>query len=539
VQSSGSGVTLGLRANWRQFALLVLINAFVGGMVGLERTVMPLIGSEEFRIASTTLVVSFIVSFGVIKAFANLISGHLADVWGRNRVLVLGWLFGVPVPFMIIWAPSWGWIIAANALLGINQGLAWSMTVIMKVDLVGPASRGLAVGLNEFAGYLAVGITAFLTGYLAAQYGLRPVPIYLGVAIAIVGTLLSIALVRDTRGHVRLKIGSSSLEAEKIGFWKVFALTSFRDHNLFAASQAGLVNNLNDGMSWGIFPLFFASFGLGVERIGILKALYPATWGILQVATGPLSDRWGRKGLIVAGMWVQAAGLFLTSLTREFEFWLAGSLLLGVGTAMVYPSLIAAVSDASHPAWRARSLSVYRFWRDLGYAIGALSAGIIADILGLSWAIGAIAVLTFLSGLLAALLMRDGSNRPNDRTKTGLSPGEWRGKFVCREGNAISMKALFILNDPPYGIERCYNARRLANALLKKDSQAEITIFLMADAVSAARAGQMDDFARCVRDGLPTCVPGEMGRRDMAIIEAIYASAAEREACRDRGLKRK
>jgi MFS family permease len=271
VQSSGSCVTLGLRANWRQFALLVLINAFVGGMVGLERTVMPLIGSEEFRITSTTLVVSFIVSFGVIKAFANLISGHLADVWGRKRVLVLGWLFGVPVPFLIIWAPSWGWIIAANALLGINQGLAWSMTVIMKVDLVGPASRGLAVGLNEFAGYLAVGITAFLTGYLAAQYGLRPVPIYLGVAYAIVGALLSIALVRDTRGHVRLEIGSSPLEAEKIGFWEVFALTSFRDRNLFAASQAGLVNNLNDGMSWGIFPLFFASFGLGVERIGIAE----------------------------------------------------------------------------------------------------------------------------------------------------------------------------------------------------------------------------------------------------------------------------
>ena len=403
---SGAGdVTLGLRANWRQFALLVLINAFVGGMVGLERTVVPLIGSEEFRLASTTLVVSFIVSFGVIKAFANLISGHLADVWGRKRVLILGWLFGVPVPFMIMWAPSWEWVIAANALLGVNQGLAWSMTVLMKVDLVGPKSRGLAVGLNEFAGYLAVGITAFLTGYLAARYGLRPVPFYLGVGYAIAGTLLSIFLVRDTREHVRVEIGNSTHDPGPIGFWEVFALTSFRDRNLFAASQAGLVNNLNDGMSWGIFPLFFASFGLGVQRIGILKALYPATWGILQVATGPLSDRWGRKGLIVAGMWVQSAGLFVTALTREFEFWLVGSLLLGIGTAMVYPSLIAAVSDISHPSWRARSLSVYRFWRDLGYAIGALSAGIIADIFGLSWAIAAIAALTFLSGLVAALLM--------------------------------------------------------------------------------------------------------------------------------------
>jgi MFS family permease len=400
-----SAVSLGLRANWRQFSLLVLINAFVGGMVGIERTVVPLIGSEEFRIESTTLVVSFIVSFGVIKAFANLISGHLADVWGRKRVLILGWLFGLPVPFMIMWAPSWEWVIAANALLGANQGLAWSMTVIMKVDLVGPRSRGLAVGLNEFSGYLAVGVTAFLTGYLAAQYGLRPTPIYLGVGYAIAGALLSILLVRDTRDHVRLEIGDSPREAVAIGFWEVFALTSFRDRNLFAVSQAGLVNNLNDGMSWGIFPLFFAAFGLGVERIGILKAVYPATWGILQIATGPLSDRWGRKGLIVAGMWIQAAGLFLTVATREFEFWLIGSLLLGLGTAMVYPSLIAAVSDASHPSWRARSLSVYRFWRDLGYAIGALSAGIIADFAGLSWAIGTIATLTFLSGIIAGLLM--------------------------------------------------------------------------------------------------------------------------------------
>lgn len=406
-QSGGSPVRLGLKENWRQFALLVVINAFVGGMVGIERTVVPLIGSEEFGIASTTLVVSFIVSFGVVKAFANLVSGPLADLWGRKRVLILGWLFGLPVPFMIIWAPSWGWVIAANALLGINQGLAWSMTVIMKVDLVGPKSRGLAVGLNEFAGYLTVGVTAFLTGYLASRYGLRPVPIYLGIGYAIFGAVLSILLVRDTRDHVRLEASAHSQQSTPIGFREIFALTSFRDRNLFAASQAGLVNNLNDGMSWGIFPLFFASFGLGVERIGILKAIYPATWGILQVATGPLSDRWGRKGLIVAGMWIQAGGLFLTAATRQFESWLVGSLLLGLGTAMVYPSLIAAVSDASHPTWRARSLSVYRFWRDLGYAIGALSAGLIADRFGLPWAITSIAALTFLSGVVVAVLMRD------------------------------------------------------------------------------------------------------------------------------------
>lgn len=400
-------IALGLRANWRQFSLLVLVNAFVGGMVGIERTVVPLIGTEEFGIASTTLVVSFIVSFGVVKAFANLVSGQFADKWGRKRVLILGWLFGLPVPFMILWAPTWGWVIAANALLGVSQGLAWSMTVIMKIDLVGPKGRGLAVGLNEFAGYLAVGITAFLTGYLAGLYGLRPVPIYLGVGYAVLGSVLSVLLVHDTRDHVRLEMANHVKEASSLTFREVFALTSFRDRNLFVASQAGLVNNLNDGMSWGIFPLFFAANGLGVERIGILKAAYPVVWGLLQVVTGPLSDHWGRKGLIVAGMWVQAAALFLTALTRDFGGWLAASVLLGLGTAMVYPSLIAAVSDASHPSWRARSLSVYRFWRDLGYAIGALSAGLIADFFGLAWAIGSIAVLTFLSGTVVALVMRE------------------------------------------------------------------------------------------------------------------------------------
>jgi MFS family permease len=303
-------------------------------------------------------------------------------------------------------------VIAANALLGINQGLAWSMTVIMKVDLVGPKSRGLAVGLNEFAGYLAVGVTAFLTGYLAANYGLRPAPIYLGVGYAVLGAALSVFLVRDTRDHVLLEIGAKGTSAPAaMSFREIFMLTSFRDRNLFAASQAGLVNNLNDGMSWGIFPLFFATFGLGVERIGILKAVYPATWGILQIATGPLSDRFGRKGLIVGGMWVQAAGLILTALTNSFEYWLAGSLLLGLGTAMVYPSLIAAVSDVSHPSWRARSLSVYRFWRDLGYAIGALSAGLIADLFGMASAIGAIGILTFLSGAIVALVMSSTPSR--------------------------------------------------------------------------------------------------------------------------------
>jgi MFS family permease len=399
-------ISLGLRENWRQFSLLVLVNAFVGGMVGLERTVVPLVGSEEFRIASTTIVVSFIVSFGVVKACANLVSGHFADVYGRRHLLILGWLVGLPVPFMIAWGPSWGWIIVANALLGINQGLAWSMTVVMKVDLVGPKSRGLAVGLNEFAGYLSVGTTAFLTGYIAERYGLRPAPFYLGMGYAALGLLCSIVLIRDTREHVALEVSRHEQKPETIAFWEVFRRTSFGDRNLFAACQAGLVNNLNDGMSWGILPLFFTSYGLSIERIGVLKAVYPAVWGILQTVTGPLSDRWGRKGLIVAGMLVQAGGLVMTAYTDRFSWWLLGSFVLGAGTAMVYPALIAAVSDASHPSWRARSLSVYRFWRDLGYAIGALSAGVIADVFGMQWAIVTIGLITLASGAVVAVIMK-------------------------------------------------------------------------------------------------------------------------------------
>ena len=400
-------VRLGLAENLPQFLLLMLVNALVGGMVGLERTVVPLIGAEEFRIASTTLIASFIVSFGVVKAFTNLVTGHFADRYGRQRLLVLGWVVALPVPFIIMWAPAWSWIIVANALLGISQGLTWSTTVIMKIDLVGPKSRGLAVGLNEFAGYFALAATAFVSGYIAQRYGLRPAPFYMGIAYGVLGLALSILIVRDTRGHVQLEATNHPSPAQALSFREVFRLTTIGDRNLFAASQAGLVNNLNDGMSWGIFPLYFAAFGLSVERIGILKAAYPAVWSILQTITGPLSDRWGRKGLIVAGMWVQAIGLFLTAASSEFSGWLAGSLLLGVGTAMVYPSLLAVVSDVAHPSWRARALSVYRFWRDLGYAIGAVSAGLIADFFGLRWAIVAVAAVTFLSGTVVGLVMRE------------------------------------------------------------------------------------------------------------------------------------
>jgi MFS family permease len=402
---SSPAIRLGLRENLSQFSLLVLVNAFVGGMVGLERTVVPLIGSEEFKIASATVVASFIISFGITKALTNLVSGQLADRFGRKRVLVLGWLVGLPVPFMIIWAPTWSWIVAANVLLGINQGLAWSMTVIMKIDLVGPKSRGLAVGLNEFAGYLAVGATAFATGYVAAAtHALRPNPFYLGIGYAVFGLALSAFAIRDTSKHVQLEAGKHPSIAH-VGFSEVFTQTSFRNPTLFGACQAGLVNNLNDGMSWAIFPIFFAAHGLGVEGIGVLKAVYPAVWGVLQTVTGPLSDRWGRKGLIVLGMWAQAAGLTITAAGSHFGWWLVGTLLLGIGTAMVYPTLLAAVSDASHPTWRARSLSIYRFWRDMGYAVGALLAGIIGDTCGLAWAIAAIGVLTFLSGVVALFVM--------------------------------------------------------------------------------------------------------------------------------------
>jgi MFS family permease len=408
-----SPVRLGLRENWRQFALLLLVNAFVGGMVGLERTVVPLIGSEEFGLASTTVIASFIASFGISKAITNLVSGQLADDWGRKRTLVLGWVIGLPVPFLIIWAPSWGWIIAANVLLGISQGLTWSMAVIMKIDLVGPISRGLAVGLNECAGYLMVGITAFLTGWIASTTGaLRPDPFYLGIGYAVLGLGLSALVVRDTGEHVRLEAAGHA-KAEPIRFREAFMLTSFRDRNLFAACQAGLVNNLNDGMSWAIFPLFFAARGLGIEPIGILKAVYPGVWGILQIVTGPLSDRIGRKGLIVAGMWLQAVALLMVPLLGGFAWWLVASVLLGLGTAMVYPTLLAAISDVAHPTWRARSLSIYRFWRDLGYAVGALLAGVIGDAFGLAWAISGVGVLTFVSGTVVALAMRESGKHPS------------------------------------------------------------------------------------------------------------------------------
>ncbi|SHM74649.1 Predicted arabinose efflux permease, MFS family [Chitinophaga jiangningensis] len=405
-------IQLGLKENWQQFTLLVLVNMMVGGMVGLERTVVPLVGTEEFRIGADMLVFSFIIAFGVVKAFTNLISGVLADKYTRKRVLVMGWLFGLPVPFMLAWGPSWAWIIGANVLLGISQGLAWSMTVNMKIDLVGPKKRGLAMGLNEAAGYGAVGLTALLTGYLAAAYGLRPQPFYIGIAYTIIGLLLSIFVIRDTRAYAALESASVVTPGEQQHrpdlLW-VFKETSLKNRNLFAVSQAGLINNLNDGMSWGVFPLLFISMGVGLEGVGWIKAIYPVVWGAGQIITGPLADRFGRKPLIVWGMFVQVLGHVVIGFEwfSPFISGMVGSVLLGAGTAMVYPALLAAVSDAAHPSWRASSLGVYRFWRDMGYAAGALMAGVVASALGLLWAVHIAGLLTLLSGIIVWLKMKE------------------------------------------------------------------------------------------------------------------------------------
>lgn len=403
----GAEIKLGLRDNWRQFSLLVVVNTFVGGLVGLERTVVPLVGTDEFHIDSEVVVFSFIIAFGIVKAFANLASGVLADRFTRKGVLVSGWVVGLPVPFILAFAPNWAWIVAANVLLGINQGLTWSMAVNMKIDLVGPRNRGFAMGMNEAAGYGAVGVTALLTGYIAARTGLRPEPFFVGIVYAVAGLILSVLVVRDTapfaRYEARLRPGDGTDSGSQRSTAWVMAETSWRNRTLFGASQAGLVNNLNDGMSWGVFPLLFSAGGLGLANIGIIKAVYPVVWGVGQLVTGPLSDRIGRKSLIVAGMLVQAAGHAVIGfgLADPFLAGITGSVLLGAGTAMVYPTLLAAISDVAHPAWRATSVGVYRFWRDSGYAIGALMSGLIAGALDLVAAVHAAGLLTFISGLVA------------------------------------------------------------------------------------------------------------------------------------------
>jgi MFS family permease len=401
-------IRLGLRANAAQFTLLVIVNSFVGAMVGMERTILPAIAEHEFHLIARAAALSFITVFGVTKAFTNYAAGRLADAIGRKRVLVAGWLIATPVPFLLMWAPSWRWVLIANVLLGISQGLTWSTTVIMKVDLVGPQRRGLAMGLNEFAGYAALAGAAWMTGAIAAQSGLRPVPFYPGVAFVVVGLALSIVLVRETHGHAALE---SAMHNDRSHPGDVFWRTTLRDRDLSSVTQAGLVNNLNDGMVWGLFPVFFAAANLSLDRIGVLVAIYPAIWSIAQLGTGALSDRIGRKWLIAGGMWMQAIGIGVVVISHAFTGFASGAALLGIGTAMVYPTLLAAIGDVARPAWRGSAIGVYRLWRDLGYAIGAVIAGITADRLGLTSAMWLVAALTAASGLIVALRMRETRHR--------------------------------------------------------------------------------------------------------------------------------
>jgi MFS family permease len=419
-------VRLGLRANLAQFSLLVVVNAFVGAMVGMERSILPAIAEHDFHLAARAAVLSFIVVFGVTKALTNYLAGRLSDRFGRKHVLIAGWLIAAPVPFLLMWAPSWNWVLFANVLLGVSQGLTWSTTVIMKIDLAGARNRGLAMGLNEFAGYFAVAGSALATGWIAARYGLRPEPFYLGIGFVAVGLGLSALVVRETKHHVAHEsklhgeLPPEGQPSQRQVFWR----TSLFDRNLSSVSQAGLVNNLNDGMAWGLFPLFFAAARMSIGQIGTLAAIYPATWGIAQLFTGAWSDRVGRKWLIAAGMWVQAAGIGIVIMSREFAGFAVGAALLGIGTAMVYPTLLAAIGDVAHPSWRASSVGVYRLWRDLGYAVGALLAGVTADALGLPQAMWVIAALTFVSGVVVAIRMNEtlrkrGSMATDDKMVSG------------------------------------------------------------------------------------------------------------------------
>jgi MFS family permease len=414
---------LGLRAKLAQFVLLVAVNALVGGMYGQERLVVPLLAEDEFGLTRYTGVLTFILAFGATKAIANYAAGTLSDRFGRKPVLVVGWLIALPVPLLLIWAPSWGWVIAANVLLGLNQGLTWSTTVVMKIDLVGPARRGLAMGLNEAAGYVAVAATALATGYIAARYGLRPEPFFLGIAYAALGLGASTLVVRETRDHARLEAGShigrpdgrdAHLHAG-LTSREIVAQASFREPALSAASHAGMVNNLMDGLAWGLFPLVFAAGGLPVAQLGVLAALYPAVWGFGQPVTGALSDRTGRKPLIVTGQVTQSAALALVALGDTFGVWVVAMVLLGAGTALVYPTLLATIGDVAHPAWRARAVGVYRLWRDGGFVVGALVAGLIADAYGLTAAVWSAAAITAASSITVAVRMYE-THAPTPRS---------------------------------------------------------------------------------------------------------------------------
>jgi MFS family permease len=411
--SARAPTVLGLRANLARFTLLVTVNALIGGMLGQERTVLSPLAEQDFHLTAYTAALTYITAFGLTKAAANFFAGTWSDRYGRKPVLVAGWLIGLPVPLLLIWAPSWGWVVAANVLLGVNQGLTWSTTVIMKIDLVGPERRGLAMGLNEAAGYLAVAATAMATGHLAAEYGLRPAPFLVGAAYAALGLGLSALAVRETRGHAQHEAAAGTkAPAPGPTTARIFTRTSLTEPALSSASQAGLVNNLNDGLAWGLFPLLFAAHGLTIGQIGLLAALYPAVWGAGQLATGAASDRYGRKPFIVGGMSLQAAALALVAAGTGFAVWAVALTALGVGTAMVYPTLLAAIGDVAHPAWRARAVGVYRLWRDGGFAVGAVVSGAVADAFGIPAAVWTVAALTAASGLFVALRMYETHPRP-------------------------------------------------------------------------------------------------------------------------------
>ncbi|MFM9035935.1 MAG: MFS transporter [Mycobacterium sp.] len=407
---------LGLRPNLFQFSLLVVVNGLVGGMVGQEQTVLPLLAESVFGLSGYTVLLTYVLAFGIAKALTNYLAGTWSDRFGRKPVLTAGWLLAVPVPLLLIWAPSWSWVVVANVLLGVSQGLTWSTTVVMKIDLVGPRQRGLAMGLNEAAGYCAVALTAWLAGYLAAGHGLRPAPFLLGLCYALIGLGLSVTLVRETRDYARAEAAgrpAADDSAARLSNRAIFRLTSLTEPALSSACQAGLVNNMNFGLSWGLFPLLFAGAGLAVDRIGLLVAVYPAVWGAAQILTGALSDRWGRKHLITVGMLTQAVGLALVATGEDFDAWLAAAALLGVGTAMVYPTLLAVIGDVAHPLWRARSVGAYRLWRDGGYAVGAVVGGVAADLWGLRAAVWTAAGITAASAAVVAVRMYETHPAPH------------------------------------------------------------------------------------------------------------------------------
>lgn len=393
---SKTGIKLGLKENWKQFSLLVVINAFVGGMVGLERSILPRIAEVEFHIAAKTAILSFIIVFGIVKALTNYFTGTLANKFGRKNLLTIGWLFGIPVPFILMFASNWNFIIAANILLGLNQGVTWSSTVIMKIDLVGEKQRGVAMGFNEFAGYFAVAIVAFLTGWIASEYGLRPYPFYIGIVLSLSGFFASLFFVKDTKHHVAHETSTSNIPKLKNVFWE----TTLRNKNLSAVTQAGLVNNLNDGMAWGIFPILLASKGFSIAEIGIVTAIYPAVWGIGQLFTGRMADYFCKKDLLFLGMLLQGITLLILIFANSMTSFIILSSFLGIGTAMVYPTFLATVAENTYPTDRANSLGVFRLWRDLGYAIGAILTGILADFFGINTSIVFIGLLTIISAAI-------------------------------------------------------------------------------------------------------------------------------------------